>query len=135
VVPERDDAAVWDVVCPARPSRVAGVSMARFRDRGMTAVEQRAIPHPAVTLALEFGAGPLIVEDAAGRQQRGSLVAGLGVRTRRGLGAGRALRGRAGAPVPAGRPRFWASPRPTWTALSWPWTTCGADRRHASVSN
>ena len=77
-VREPDDAAVWDVVCPARPSRVAGVSMAGFRDRGMTAVGQRAIPHPAVTLALEFGAGPLIVEDAAGRQQRGSLVAGLG---------------------------------------------------------
>jgi hypothetical protein len=75
---ERADAAVWDVVRPARPSRVAGVSMAGFRDRGMTAVGHRAIPHPAVTLALEFGAGPLIVDDAAGRQQRGSLVAGLG---------------------------------------------------------
>jgi AraC-like DNA-binding protein len=77
-VREPDDAAVWDVVCPAWPSRVAGVSMAGFRDRGMTAVGQRAIPHPAVTLALEFGAGLLIVEDAAGRQQQGSLVAGLG---------------------------------------------------------
>jgi AraC-like DNA-binding protein len=31
-----------------------------------------------VTLVVEFGAGPLIVDDAAGRQQRGSLVAGLG---------------------------------------------------------
>jgi AraC-like DNA-binding protein len=77
-VHERDDAAVWDVARPARPSRVAGVSMAGFRDRGVTAAGQRAIPHPAVTLALEFGAGPLIVDDAAGRQQRGSLVAGLG---------------------------------------------------------
>ena len=36
------------------------------------------IPHPAVTLALEFGAGTPIVDDAAGRQQRGSLAAGLG---------------------------------------------------------
>jgi AraC-like DNA-binding protein len=78
----RDDAAVWDVARPARPSRLAGVSMAGFRDRGTTAVGHRAIQHPAVTLALEFGGGPLIVEDAAGRQQRGSLVAGLG------LGAG-----------------------------------------------
>lgn len=77
-VDERDDAAVWDVARPARPSQVAGVSMAGFRDRGMTTVGHRAIPHPAVTLALEFGAGPLIVDDAAGRQQRGSLVAGLG---------------------------------------------------------
>jgi AraC-like DNA-binding protein len=75
---ERDDAAVWDVARPERPSRVAGVSMAGFRDRGMSAVGHRVVPHPAVTLALEFGAGPLIVDDAAGRQQRGSLVAGLG---------------------------------------------------------
>ncbi|MBE1490806.1 helix-turn-helix domain-containing protein [Plantactinospora soyae] len=52
--------------------------MAGFRDRGVAAVGQRVIPHPAVTLALEFGSGPLIVDDAAGRQQRGSLVAGLG---------------------------------------------------------
>jgi len=75
---QRDDAAVWDIARPARPSRLAGVSMAGFGDRGMTAAGQRAIPHPAVTLALEFGAGPLIVDDAAGRQLRGSLVAGLG---------------------------------------------------------
>src|SRR3954454_8297328 len=75
---ERDDAAVWEVARPARRSRVAGVRMAGFRDRGVTAVGHRVIPHPAVTLALEFGAGPLIAEDAAGRQHRGSLVAGLG---------------------------------------------------------
>ncbi|MGW5670263.1 helix-turn-helix domain-containing protein [Micromonospora sp. NPDC003776] len=78
---ERDDATVWDVACPARPSQVPGVSMAGFRDRGRTAVGRRAIPHPAVTLVLEFGVGSLIVDDAAGRQQRGSLVAGLGFGT------------------------------------------------------
>lgn len=77
-VDERADRAVWAVVRPARPSRVAGVSLAGFRDRGLTPVGHRAIPHPAVTIALEFGAGPLIVDDSAGRQQRGSLVAGLG---------------------------------------------------------
>jgi AraC-like DNA-binding protein len=80
-VDKRDDAGVWDVARPARPSRVAGVSMAGFRDRGMSTVGHRAIPHPAVTLVLEFGAGPLIVDDGAGRQQRGSLVAGLGFGT------------------------------------------------------
>ena len=57
--------------------------MAGFRDRGVTTIGHRAVPHPAVTLVLEFGSGPLIVEDAEGRQQRGSLVAGLGF----GLGA------------------------------------------------
>jgi AraC-like DNA-binding protein len=74
----RDDAAVWDVARPARPSQVAGVSMAGFRDLGVAAVGHRAIPHPGVTLVVEFGAGPLIVDDAAGQQWQGSLVAGLG---------------------------------------------------------
>ena len=52
------DAGLWEVIRPARPSRVAGVGMAGFRDRGVAAAGQRVIPHPAVTLALEFGAGP-----------------------------------------------------------------------------
>ena len=73
-----DSAAVWDVARPARPSRLTGVTMAGFRDRGVSGLAHRAVPHPAVTLAVEFGAGPLIVDDAAGRQQQGSLVAGLG---------------------------------------------------------
>jgi AraC-like DNA-binding protein len=76
-VDERDGPAVWDVARPAWPSQVAGISMAGFRDRGVTTVGHRAIPHPAVTLVVEFGAGPLVVDDAVGRQQRGSLVAGL----------------------------------------------------------
>ena len=80
IAQERDDVAVWDVARPARPSRVAGVTMAGFGDRGGSAAGHRVVPHPAVTLALEFGAGPLIVDDvAAGRQQQGSLVAGLGI--------------------------------------------------------
>ena len=77
-VDERDHAAAWDVARPARPSRVAGVSMAGFRDRGVSAAGHLAVPHPAVTLVLEFGSGPLIVDGAGGRQHRGSLVAGLG---------------------------------------------------------
>lgn len=72
------DVGLWDVARPARPSAVPGVSMAGFRDRGVTAPAHRVIPHPAVTLALEFGAGPLVVEVAPGRHRRGSLVAGLG---------------------------------------------------------
>lgn len=43
-----------------------------------TPVGLRLIPHPAVTLALMFGTGSITVVDATGRQQRGSLVAGLG---------------------------------------------------------
>ena len=75
---ERGGAALWDIATPARPRRVAGVTMAGFRDLGRTPVGLRLIPHPAVTLALMFGAGSITVVDATGRQQRGSLVAGLG---------------------------------------------------------
>ncbi|MEU2879275.1 hypothetical protein ABZ651_24010, partial [Streptomyces sp. NPDC007070] len=77
-------AAVWDVACPQRPSRVAGLTMAGFRVRELDGL--RMVPHPAVTLLLEFGAGSPVVDRAAGRQQRGSIVAGPG------LGAGGAVR-------------------------------------------
>src|SRR5690349_4082525 len=60
--------------------------MAGFRVRDLDAL--RMIPHPAVTLLLEFGAGSPVVDYAAGRQQRGSIVAGPG------LGAGGAVRAR-----------------------------------------
>lgn len=53
--------------------------MAGFRDQGMAPEGHRMIPHPAVTLVLDLGAGPPVVEDVAGRQHRGSLVAGLGL--------------------------------------------------------
>ena len=66
----------WEVVRPLRSSRVAGVSMAGFRGRGEGSVDVRVVPHPAVTLVLEFGNGPLVVDIASGRRQRGNLVAG-----------------------------------------------------------
>ncbi|WP_169978915.1 AraC family transcriptional regulator [Microbispora sp. H10836] len=69
--------AVWDVACPRRPSRVAGVTMAGFRVGDLDAL--RMVPHPAVTLLLEFGAGSPVVDYAGGRRQRGSLVAGPGL--------------------------------------------------------
>ncbi len=77
-------AAVWDVACPQRPSTLAGLTMAGFRVRDLDAL--RMVPHPAVTLLLEFGAGSPVLDCAAGRQQRGSLVAGPG------LGTGGAVR-------------------------------------------
>ncbi|MFK4272913.1 helix-turn-helix domain-containing protein [Streptomyces milbemycinicus] len=78
--------AVWGVACPRRPSRVAGVTMAGFRIRDLEAL--RIVPHPAVTLLLEFGAGSPVLDCAAGRQQRGSIVAGPG------LGSAGAVRAR-----------------------------------------
>src|SRR5699024_3859324 len=40
-------------------------------------VDHRAIPHPALTLMVEFGAAQPVVSDAHGRARRGSLVVGL----------------------------------------------------------
>jgi len=68
-------AAVWGVECPRRPSRVDGVTMAGFRVPDLDAL--RVVPHPAVTVLLEFGAGSPVVDCASG-QQRGSVVAGPG---------------------------------------------------------
>jgi AraC-like DNA-binding protein len=84
-VHERAHRAVWDVVRPARPSRVPGVSMAGFLDRGRAPAGHRVIPHPAVTVALEFGDGPLVVDDAEGGHRHGSLVVGLGLGPRPGV--------------------------------------------------
>lgn len=76
-VHKRAAAAGWDVARPPRPSRVPGVIMAGFHDRGSGPFDVRMVPHPAITLVVEFGDGPLTVDDAAGRRQRGNLVAGL----------------------------------------------------------
>ncbi|WP_123441089.1 helix-turn-helix domain-containing protein [Streptomyces sp. PanSC9] len=70
-------AAVWGVESPRRPSRVDGVTMAGFRVRDLQAL--RIVPHPAVTLLLDFGAGSPVIDGAGGRQQLGSVVAGPGL--------------------------------------------------------
>ncbi|MGR6918117.1 helix-turn-helix domain-containing protein [[Actinomadura] parvosata] len=67
---------VWGVASPPRPSRVPGVTMAGFRVPDLDAL--RMVPHPAVTVLLEFGASPPVLSHAAGRQELGSIVAGPG---------------------------------------------------------
>lgn len=67
---------MFAVVPSARPSRLRGVSMAGFHDRGRGPVVMRAIPHPAVHLSLDLSPGTLVVDDGSGRR-RGDLVAGL----------------------------------------------------------
>ncbi|MEV4253630.1 helix-turn-helix domain-containing protein [Spirillospora sp. NPDC049652] len=79
-------AAEWDVACPQRPSRVSGVTMAGFRVRDLDSL--RMVPHPAVTLLLDFGDGTAVLESAAGRQRQGCVVAGPG------FGSGGAARAR-----------------------------------------
>ncbi len=75
---ERGGVPLWDIATPMRGQRAVGVTMAGFGDLGRTPAGLRLIPHPAVTLALMFGPGSVTVLDATGREQRGSLVAGLG---------------------------------------------------------
>jgi AraC-like DNA-binding protein len=72
----REAAEIWDIVTPSRPGRLAGVSMAGFRDRVPGVVDLRVVPYPAVTVVVDLGGG-LVVNDGSGRRQRGSLVAGL----------------------------------------------------------
>ncbi|NUT40586.1 MAG: AraC family transcriptional regulator [Thermoactinospora sp.] len=71
------DTAIWGVARPRRPSRVAGVTMAGFRVRDLGML--RLVPHPAVMLLLEFGAGSPVLDWAPGSRQRGSMVAGPGL--------------------------------------------------------
>ncbi|MFE9574969.1 helix-turn-helix domain-containing protein [Nocardia sp. NPDC006044] len=71
------DAAAWDVVRSPRPAPVRGVRIAGFRSLSADPIAQRVIPHPSITVILEFGDSSLLVEDATGRQQNGSLAAGL----------------------------------------------------------
>ncbi|WP_330242486.1 helix-turn-helix domain-containing protein [Streptomyces sp. NBC_00525] len=78
--------AVWDIARPQQPSRVAGVTMAGFCVHDLDAL--RMVPHPAVTLLLEFGAGAPVLDSATDDPQRGCLVAGPG------LGSGGAVRAR-----------------------------------------
>jgi AraC-like DNA-binding protein len=65
---------------------MAGLTMAGFCVRDLDAL--RMVPHPAVTLVLEFGTGSPVLDCASGQQQRGSIVAGPG------LGSGGAVRAR-----------------------------------------
>lgn len=74
--PELDVASMWEIARPSRPSRLPGVDMAGFADRGIVPAGLRAVPHPAVTLVVDFTDSPLVVDDN-GRERRGSLVAGL----------------------------------------------------------
>ena len=75
--PVRAAAAVWDIAVPARPGRVPGVRMAGFSDRSADLVDLPVVPYPAVTLVIDLGNSPLLVEHASARAQPGSLAAGL----------------------------------------------------------
>jgi hypothetical protein len=72
----RDAAAVWHIETPSRPGRLAGVSMAGFRQRSTDGVDMRVVPFPAVTVAVDLGEGLRVDDALSGRRQRGSVVFG-----------------------------------------------------------
>ncbi|WP_406101842.1 helix-turn-helix domain-containing protein [Streptomyces sp. NBC_01003] len=76
--PAHDAASVWDIATPSRHGRLPGVSMAGFRARTTGLVDLGVVPYPAVTVAVDLGDGPIVVNDFSGRQQSGSVVLGLG---------------------------------------------------------
>ncbi|MFI9323241.1 helix-turn-helix domain-containing protein [Kitasatospora aureofaciens] len=78
VVRTADSTAAWEIARPSRVTVLPGVDMAGFRIRGDSPVELRAIPHPAVTLAVELGDRPFDIHGAVGRMRSESLTAGLG---------------------------------------------------------
>src|SRR5262249_60877863 len=73
-------AAVWDIAVPSRPGRLAGVKMAGFRGRANDVVDLPVVPYPAVTLVIDLGHGPLLVEHASGPARRGGPAPGAGGR-------------------------------------------------------
>ena len=68
---------MWEIARPTRVTALPGVDMAGFRYRGDRPLDLRAIPHPAITVVVEFAGQPVHVRDAAGRTWSDSLVAGL----------------------------------------------------------
>jgi hypothetical protein len=82
----RDAAAVWDIATPLRPGRLPGVSMAGFRARAGDLVDLEPVPYPAITVVVDLAEALLVIDDATGRQERGSVVAGLAPDAVRALG-------------------------------------------------
>ncbi|MFJ8018524.1 helix-turn-helix domain-containing protein [Streptomyces sp. NPDC096339] len=73
-----DPTAGWEIARPSRSTALPGLDMAGFRVHGGSPVELRAIPHPAVTIAVAFGDRPFDIHGATGRMRLESLAAGLG---------------------------------------------------------
>ncbi|MFH9355429.1 helix-turn-helix domain-containing protein [Kitasatospora sp. NPDC017646] len=71
---QADATAAWEIARPPRVPALPGADMAGFRVPGGSPVELRTIPHPAVTVAVEFGDRPLEVRGL----RSGSVAVGLG---------------------------------------------------------
>lgn len=76
LIPVRIGEAVLDVAVPQAGAGIPGVRMAGFRGCARSTLELHVVPYPELTLFVDFG-DALLVDDASGRQQRGSIVVGL----------------------------------------------------------
>lgn len=65
-----------DIATPSRRVRLPGVRMAGFRASSTDLGDMSVVPYPAVTVFIDFG-DALLVDDASGQRQQGSVVAGL----------------------------------------------------------
>ncbi|MEU7234934.1 helix-turn-helix domain-containing protein [Streptomyces chrestomyceticus] len=72
-----DPTAAWEIARPSRATTLPGVDMAGFRIHGGGPIDLRAIPHPAVTVAVEFAGRPFDIHGAGGPLRSQSLAAGL----------------------------------------------------------
>lgn len=86
IYPGRVGDRAWEIV---RPREAAdGLAMLGYRDRAGAGLELRVAVIPAVTVAVDFGGGGLVVETTEGSRASGGMVAGFS----RGLTAIRAER-------------------------------------------
>ncbi len=67
---------MWDIAVPTE-QRLRGLQMAGFRARDTAPIELQVVPFPAVTLVIDLGSGPVLVDDARGSRQTGSIAVGI----------------------------------------------------------
>jgi AraC-like DNA-binding protein len=73
-----DEAAgLWNIAVPARPLQLPGLTMAGFDARTTALVDIEVVPHPAVTLAIDLGDEPYVIDAGDGQEQSGTIVAGI----------------------------------------------------------
>ena len=106
--------------------------MAGFRARSTDPVDLQVVPYPAVTVVIDLGDG-VLVDDASGRQQRGSVVAGLAPGTVR--GRGRDIECLQLRLSPVARARGCWAPLRSWAGRWLPSMTCGGATRYESRSS
>ncbi len=85
VVPVLMAGVAVDIATPPPSIHLAGVSMAGFHSRAEQSAELRIVPHPALTIFLDFG-DAVLVDDVSGERRNGAIAMGLAPAGIRGSG-------------------------------------------------